>query len=305
MRKEELKQAIQEEKQKRGVTVLAHTYQEPDVIDIADVTGDSFALAQAVQSLSAETVLLCGVRFMAETVKMLSPEKRVLISHKSATCPMAEQIAPQRVAVFKKEHPDYAVCAYINTTAALKAECDVCVTSSSAIKILSRMPDKNILFIPDRNLGGFVKSKLPEKNIVLWDGFCPVHQQVTPADLLPLKETYPGARIAMHPECPKEALALADMVGSTSAIMEYCLQETGDVIIVTERGVADYLNREYPNRRFIQAAPEKLICADMKKTTLQGVYDALTGAGGCEIDLPEPLRLRARKPIDRMLEYGG
>ena len=122
---------------------------------------------------------------------------------------------------------------------------------------------------------------------------------------MPLKETYPGARIAMHPECPKEALALADMVGSTSAIMEYCLQETGDVIIVTERGVADYLNREYPNRRFIQAAPEKLICADMKKTTLQGVYDALTGAGSCEIDLPEPLRLRARKPIDRMLEYGG
>jgi quinolinate synthetase A subunit len=180
----ELKAKIVEEAKKRDTVILAHTYQNPDIIDIADITGDSFFLSQKAKDLSEKRVVMCGVRFMAESVKILSPETEVILPVPSATCLMAEQISPERVREFKKNNPDTAVVAYINTTAALKAECDVCVTSSSALKIVKALPNKDILFIPDKNLGSYVKKQIPEKNLILWDGFCPVHDKLTKEDII-------------------------------------------------------------------------------------------------------------------------
>lgn len=306
MKNSELKQKIIDLKKQTNTLILAHTYQDPDIIDIADVTGDSFALSKAATKYDNPNVLMCGVRFMAETVKILSPEKKVILSHKNAGCPMAEQIDPERVRKFKEENPDVCVCAYINTTTALKTVCDICVTSSTAVKIVKKIEQKDILFIPDMNLGSFVKNNVPEKNIILWEGCCPTHHSITLKDVEDAKALHPDALIAMHPECRPEVAAKADMLGSTSAIIDFCNDNPDkEIIIATERGVYDYLTREYPERKLWQLAPKKLICSNMKKTTLQGVYDALNGNGGDIIELDENTRLAAKKCIDNMLAYGG
>ena len=305
MTTQELKNKIIEAKKATNTIILAHTYQEPDVIDVADVTGDSFFLSKKAAELKAERVVMCGVRFMAESVKILSPETETVLPVASATCPMAEQILPERVRKFKEENPDACVVAYINTTAALKAECDVCVTSSSAIKIVKSLPEKDILFIPDQHLGSFVAKKVPEKNIILWDGYCPVHAQLTAQDVKNCKAQHPDAVFAVHPESPAEVVALADMVGATSEIIKYAKEQPGKVIIGTERGVVDYLAiNEKNGERFIQLAPEKLCCKDMKKISLEDVYNAIIGDGGENIELPEDLRKKALKSINRMLELG-
>ena len=302
----ELKQAILQAKQETGTLVLAHTYQDPDIIDIADITGDSFALSKAAaQVTDKRRVLMCGVRFMADTVKILSPDKEVILSHRKAACPMAEQIAPERVRAFREEHPDVCVCAYINTTTALKAECDVCVTSSTAVKIVKALPAERILFIPDQNLGSYVRQFVPEKEIILWDGCCPTHHSVSVGDVEAARAAHPGAKIAVHPECRKAVVELCDFIGSTSEIISYAKSVDGDVIIATERGVCDKLRRDYPERGFYQLAPHKLVCPNMKMTTLQNVYDALLGNFGDVIEIEESLRLRAKRSIDNMLKYGG
>ncbi len=305
MNKADITAKILEAKKATGTLILAHTYQNPEIIDIADIVGDSFFLSKKAAEIKAKRVIMCGVRFMAESVKILSPETQVILPVPSATCPMAEQILPQRVAEFKKENPDAAVVAYINTTAALKAVSDVCVTSSSAIKIVNKIPEKDILFIPDRHLGSFVKAKLPEKNIILWDGYCPVHAQLTKEDVLSCKKDYPDAKFAVHPESPAEVVALADMVGATSEIIDYAKAQSGKVIIGTERGVVDYLaiNEENGNR-FIQLAPQKLCCEDMKKITLENIFSSLIGEGGEVIELDGELRKKALVSINRMLELG-
>lgn len=300
-----LKNQIIKAKKETGTLILAHTYQSPDILDIADVTGDSFALSQAAEKVDAKRVLMCGVRFMAETVKILSPEKTVLLSHSRAGCPMAEQISPDRVRDFRAEHPDVAVCAYINTTAALKTQADVCVTSSTAIKIVSRMPQKDILFIPDKNLGAYVQKQLPEKNIILWDGYCHVHNSVTPELILKMKAEHPNAKVAIHPECRPDCVALADMAGSTKAIIDYALSNEEEIIFITERGVCDKLSRDFPNRKFHQLESELLTCEDMKLTKLEQVLNTLAGKGGEEISMDEATRLAAKRPIDAMLHYGG
>lgn len=305
MTTQELKNKIIEAKKATNTIILAHTYQKPDIIDVADVTGDSFFLSKKAAELKAERVVMCGVRFMAESVKILSPETETVLPVASATCPMAEQILPERVRKFKEENPDACVVAYINTTAALKAECDVCVTSSSAIKIVKSLPEKDILFIPDQHLGSFVAKKVPEKNIILWDGYCPVHALLTKEDVLRCKKAHPDAVFAVHPESPAEVVALADMVGATSEIIKYAKEQPGKVIIGTERGVVDYLAiNEKNGERFIQLAPEKLCCEDMKKISLEDVYNAIVGDGGESIELPEDLRKKALKSINRMLELG-
>lgn len=301
----ELKNKIIEAKKETGTVVLAHTYQDPDIIDIADITGDSFFLSKKAAEIKAKRVVMCGVRFMGESVKILSPETETILPVPSATCPMAEQILPERVRKFKKENPKTEVVAYINTTAALKAECDVCVTSSSAIKIVDKIEADDILFIPDQHLGSFVKEKLPHKNIILWDGYCPVHAQLTAEDVLECKKEHPDAVFAVHPESPAEVVALADMVGATSEIINYAKAQKGKVIIGTERGVVDYLALHEENgERFIQLAPEKLCCEDMKKISLEDVYKAIIGEGGEKIELPEKLRKKALVSINRMLELG-
>ena len=301
----ELKKKIIEAKEKTGTVILAHTYQEPDIIDIADITGDSFFLSKKAAEIKAKRVVMCGVRFMAESVKILSPETETILPVPSATCPMAEQILPERVRKFKKENPEAQVVAYINTTAALKAECDVCVTSSSAIKIVDKINAESILFIPDQHLGSFVKEKLPHKNIILWDGYCPVHAQLTKEDIIECKKAHPDAVFAVHPESPAEVVALADMVGATSEIINYAKAQKGKVIIGTERGVVDYLAiNEENGDRFIQLAPEKLCCEDMKKISLEDVYKSIVGEAGEKIELDEDLRKKALVSINRMLELG-
>ena len=208
MTTQELKNKILEAKKETGTVMLAHTYQEPDIIDVADVTGDSFFLSKKAAELKAKRVVMCGVRFMAESVKILSPETETILPVASATCPMAEQILPERVRSFKEENPDTQVVAYINTTAALKAECDVCVTSSSAIKIVKKLEGKDILFIPDQHLGSFVAKNVPEKNIILWDGYCPVHAQLTKEDVIECKKKYPDAVLRCIPNHRKRLLSL-------------------------------------------------------------------------------------------------
>ncbi|MBQ2676370.1 MAG: quinolinate synthase NadA [Clostridia bacterium] len=305
MTKDQLIEAILKEKKQRNISILAHTYQAPEIIDIADITGDSFALSVAATKLQSDTVLMCGVRFMAETVKILSPEKRVILSDADATCPMAVQLQKSQIEQYRKEHPDHTVVAYINTTAELKSVCDVCVTSSSAVKIVSKLPAKDILFIPDPNLGSFVAKQLPDKNIYLMNGCCPVHHQITAEDVLAAKNQHPDAKLAMHPECRPEALQYADYIGATSGIIEYTMATDEPVIIGTERGVCDYIKYKHPDKKVYQLCKDKLTCTNMKLTTLQGVYDAICGNGGCDIELSEQLRVAAKKSIDNMLYYGN
>ncbi len=300
-----LKQAILEQKAARDTLIVAHTYQSPEVLEIADITGDSFALSKAARDVPHSRVLMCGVRFMAETVKILSPQKQVILSHSQAGCPMAEQLDPEAVRRYRQEHPNHAVCAYVNTTAQLKALADVCVTSSSAVRIVRQIPQTDILFIPDRNLGAYVQQMVPEKRLHFMTGFCPVHNAVTPAQIEAAKAAHPGAKVAIHPECPPQTVALADMAGSTKEIIDYALGIDEDVIFVTEKGVCDELSLKYPHRGFYQLEPSLLVCHDMKKTTLQQVYAALTGQGGEEIFLDEELMQQARGSIEAMLRYGG
>ena len=305
MRTEELKEKILKAKKETGTVILAHTYQDPDIIDIADITGDSFFLSKKAAEINAQRVVMCGVRFMAESVKILSPCTETILPVASATCPMAEQISPERVRAFKEANPNVEVVAYINTTAALKAECDVCVTSSSAIKIVKKLESDDILFIPDQHLGSFVAKNVPEKNIILWDGYCPVHAQLTKEDVLECKKEHPDAVFAVHPESPAEVVALADMVGATSDIIKYAKEQKGKVIIGTEKGVVDYLSTHEENgERFIQLSPQKLCCEDMKKISLEDVYLAITRQGGEAVELDENLRQKALVSINRMLELG-
>lgn len=295
---------IRRYKEQHNAVLAAHTYQSPAVQEAADIVGDSYALAQRAAGSGAGTVYMAGVRFMAEGVKILSPGKRVVLVEPSADCPMACQIEPKRVEVFRADHPEYAVVAYINTTAELKAVSDVCVTSSSAVKIVRALPQKDILFIPDRNLGDYVRRQVPEKNIVTWDGCCPVHAGLTAADVSAAKARWPLAKVAMHPECPPDALALADMTGSTAAIIDYIRQIDGEVIVATERGVVDKLSLEYPGRLH-QLCADKLTCRDMKLTTPQSVAAAMRGEGGEEIVMDAALMDAARRSLVNMLRYGG
>ncbi len=291
-------------KREQRAIVAAHTYQPPAVQDCADLLGDSFALAQKAAASPADTVYLCGVRFMAEGIKILCPDKRVVLVEPEADCPMARQIEPQRVEAFRREHPEYVVVAYVNTTAQLKAVADVCVTSSSAVKIVRALPQKDVLFLPDKNLGAYVAAQVPEKHIVTWEGFCPVHNALTPEDVRAAKAAHPGATVAMHPECPPATLALADVAGSTAAIIDYIRGTTGEVLVATERGVVDKLEADYPGRLH-QVCADKLTCPDMKRTTVDSLAAAMAGQGGEDITLPAPLMEAARRSLTRMLELGA
>ena len=290
-------------KQERGIAILAHSYQAPEILEIADCQGDSYALSVAATRLSARTVVLCGVRFMAETVKILSPEKTVILPVPEATCPMAEQIAPERVLAFRAEHPDHQVAAYVNTTARLKAVSDVCVTSSSAVEIVRRMDAEKILFLPDKNLGSYVRQQVPEKEIVVWDGYCPVHNSVTEEEALDARRRYPGLPLLAHPELPAGVLRHADLIGSTADILRFARSHDGDCIIGTEKTISDTLKLEDPGRCYPPLS-KKLFCPDMRLTTLADVLRAVRGEGGEQIELEESVRLGARRAIEAMIRLG-
>ncbi|MEG0614156.1 MAG: quinolinate synthase NadA [Oscillospiraceae bacterium] len=291
-------------KKEMGVTILAHSYQSQDITEIADFVGDSYQLSLKAKSDKNQTFIMCGVHFMAETVKILSPNKKVILAHPQAGCPMAEQIQPNFIVDFKKKNPDYAVVAYINTTAALKTVCDVCVTSATAVKICEKIENKNILFIPDCNLGAYVAEKLPQKNIKLVQGGCPVHASVTADEVIEAKNLHPNALVLCHPECTPAVLKQADFIGSTSAIMDFAEKsDKKDFIIGTEISIAEHLGFSCPEKNF-HIMSKKLICQNMRICTLIDVYNALRGTGGLEILMDSETISKAYGCIDRMIELG-
>ena len=241
----EMQEEILRLKKEKDICVLAHSYVAHEIIEVADFTGDSFQLSVLAEKAKQKTVLMCGVRFMAETVKILSPDKKVVLVSPVAGCPMAEQMDKQLITQVKKEYPDYTVVAYINTTAELKTVCDVCVTSSSAVKIVSRIDNDKILFIPDCNLGAYVAEQLPEKTFKLLHGGCPIHARMSKRDVERARNLYPNALLLVHPECVPEVVKEADFVGSTSAIMNFAKQsDKKEFIIGTEISIAEHLQYE-------------------------------------------------------------
>lgn len=300
----QLQQKITELKKEKDVCILAHSYQAHEILEIADFTGDSYKLSVDASKVENNNILMCGVRFMAETCKILSPEKTVYLAQPTAGCSMADQMDRQLISQVKEMYPDYAVVAYINTTADLKTICDVCVTSSSAVKIVNNMPEKDILFIPDCNLGDYVAKQCPDKNIKLLNGGCPIHACVNTDDVKKAKAMYPNAELLVHPECTPEVVAMADYVGSTSGIMNYAVNsDKTDFIIGTEISIAEHLQYMCPDKNFY-ILTQKLICPNMKATTLVDVYNCLAGKGGEEITLDDKTIKDAKKCIDEMIRLG-
>lgn len=302
---QDIQQEIKRLKTEKDICILAHSYVAHEILEVADFTGDSYALSVKAKSAPQKTVIMVGVRFMAETVKILSPDKTVVLAHPEAGCPMAEQMDKDLISAVKREYPDHKVVAYINTTADLKTVCDVCVTSSSAVKILKNMDDRNILFIPDCNLGHYVQQQVPEKNFKLLQGGCPIHAAVGEQEAVAAKKKHPGAPLLVHPECVPDVVKYADYVGSTSGIMEYAKKsDQNEFIIGTEISIAEHLQYECPDKRFYYLS-KKLICPNMKMSTLMDVYNAVLKKGGEEILLDDETISKARVCIDEMIRLGG
>lgn len=302
---QEMQQAIQRLKQEKNTFILAHSYQSMAVTEIADYVGDSFQMSLAARDTDASTILLCGVHFMAETAKMLAPEKNVILVNPDAGCPMAEQMEPEMIEAVKAQKPGFQVVAYINTTAALKAVCDVCVTSSTAVKIVRNMQSDKILFIPDCNLGDYVKRQVPEKEIHLLQGGCPIHAAVNAEEVETARRLHPNARLLVHPECIPQVLEHADYIGSTSGILAYAKASADkEFIIGTELSITEHLQFACPDKKFYPLS-KKMLCPNMKITTLADVYHALTGEGGLEINMEPELMAKARVCIDEMIRLGN
>lgn len=305
MKIREIQDEILRLKQEKDFCILAHSYVSQEIGEIADFTGDSYALSVKAKSTPQKNILMCGVRFMAETVKILSPEKKVFLSNPHAGCPMAEQMDKELIHAVKMQNPGYTVVAYINTTASLKTICDVCVTSSSAVKIVSQLSNDKILFIPDCNLGAYVQSQLPDKKIKLLQGGCPVHAAMTAKDVEKAKKLHPDALFLVHPECRPDVCRYADYSGSTSGIMEYAMaSDAKEFIIGTEISIAESLQYACPEKRFYPLS-KNLICHNMKATTLMDVYHCLRDGEAAEVDLDSATIAKARLCIDRMIALGG
>lgn len=302
----EMQDKILKLKKEKDFCILAHSYVKREIIEIADIVGDSFKLSRDVCGAPQKNILFCGVHFMAETAKMLNMDKRVYLSHPHVGCPMAEQMEPEMLEQMKKQEPDRAVVAYINTTAALKRHCDVCVTSSSAVQIVKKMDSKKLLFIPDCNLGAFVKASVPEKDIKLFQGGCPIHSSVTKEESEEAKRLHPEALLLVHPECKPEVVELSDYAGSTSGIIDYAKKsDKKQFIIGTELEIAETLQYECPDKEFFPLS-KKLICPDMKITTLADVFNTLGDPEnkGYEIKMSDSEAAEARRCIDEMLRLG-
>ncbi len=270
-----IKDSILELKNKKNAVILAHFYQNTEIQEIADVVGDSFELARKAVATDADIIVLCGVRFMAESAKILNPDKRIFLPVKDAGCPMADMITAEDVRKLRIKYPDAAVVCYINSSAAVKAESDICCTSSSAVRIVASLTQKRIIFIPDQNLGAYVASQLPEKEFILFEGYCPIHHRVSIEDVNKVKAYCPGMPILMHPECQPEVLKLADMIGSTSQIIDFALSSPEQAFIIgTEIGVVERLRLLAPYKRFYLLS-QGLFCPNMKKTTLTDVLFSL------------------------------
>ena len=291
-------------KKDKDICILAHCYQTPDIVEIADFVGDSFALSVEASKVKNKTVIMCGVRFMAETVKILSPEKTVYLANPHAGCPMAEMMDKELIEQVKKQYPDYTVVAYINTTSELKTVCDVCVTSSSALKICNSLDSDKILFIPDRNLGSYIAKQMPNKEFKLLSGGCPTHARMSASDVKKAKAEHPNALFLVHPECVEEVVEMADYVGSTTGIMNFAKNsDEKEFIIGTENSIVSHLQLSCPDKMFYSLSKD-LICHNMKITTIVDVLNCVKGISGEEIILDEDVRLGAKRCIDKMIELG-
>jgi len=284
----------------RDAVIVAHNYQIDEVQDIADKVGDSFALSSYCASVPKSVIVFCGVHFMAESAKILSPEKTVLLPEKDAGCPMADMIGADDLREAKKEHPGAAVVCYINSSAAVKAESDICCTSSNAVDVIRSLPNKEILFVPDKNLGHYVAREVPDKRIILWEGFCITHQGVSADETMRVKAMHPDALLLVHPECRPEVVDLADFVGSTKQIIDYAASSKARKFIIgTEMGVLHKLKTDNPGKQFLLLSG-RLVCPNMKKTRLKSVYNALDGMRN-RIEVEESVRSRAYTALARML----
>jgi quinolinate synthase len=299
-----LKARIAELKKERNAVIIVHNYQRDEVQDIADITGDSLALSKAVVKIDADVIIFCGVHFMAETAYILNPTKKVLLPVKEAGCPLADMVTPEALKAKKKEYPNAPVVCYVNTSAAVKAESDICCTSSNAVEIVRSLKEKKVIFVPDKNLGRYVQSQVPEKEIILWEGFCPTHIRVHPDQILACKKFHPEAEFIAHPECSPEVLRLAGHVASTAGMLTYAKKSPKkEFIIGTEMGMLYRLRQENPDKKFYLPT-DGLLCASMKLTTLGWVVHSLELMVH-KVTVPENIRERAQKSVNRMLAVSG
>ncbi len=296
---------IQEEilklKEEKNAVILAHYYVRPEVQAIADYVGDSFYLSKVAVDLKEQTIIFCGVSFMGESAKILNPEKHVLMPDMEADCPMAHMAAAEKIQKVREEYDDLAVVCYINSTAELKRHSDVCVTSANAVQIVKALPNKNIFFIPDRNLAHYIAEQVPEKHFIYNEGFCIVHEYMEVEEIKEAKAAHPEAEVLSHPECPPAVLAMSDYIGSTTGIIKQAgITDAKEMIICTESGVLYELEKRYPDKKFYftETLP---VCRNMKKVTLEKVLHVLQ-TGENEIFVDEVVRQESRKPLERMLE---
>lgn len=293
-------QRILDLKKAKNTLVFAHNYQRPEIHDVADFSGDSFALAEKARELHPERVILCGVTFMAEMVKILSPESRVFIPSLQALCPMAAMATKEKLSALKAEHKNAQILCYVNTSAHIKTLCDACCTSANAVRIAERMPCEEIIFIPDQNLGAYIQSKT-KKKIINIDGWCYVHSKITEDKVLEAKKNYPDACVIVHPECRPEVIRHADAVLSTSGMVNFARKNEADTFIVaTEMGMVELLRREIPDKKFFSIGGE---CIQQKKINLENLLECLKAETG-EIILPSEVIEKAYLPLQKMLEYG-
>ena len=296
----DITQEIEVLKKQRGAVILAHYYQRPEVQDIADYVGDSYALSKLAKELPQQVIVFCGVHFMAESAKIISPEKTVLLPDLNAGCPMAEMVGEEDVIALKKAHPNAAVVCYVNSTAKVKALSDICCTSSNAIRVVNSLPQEDIIFIPDQNLGHYVAQKVPEKNIILFDGYCITHHRIKADDVIKAREALPDAVFAVHPECKPEIVEMADFVGSTSEIIDFVSNSPKEKFIIgTEMGVLHPIQKRNPNKR-LYLLSQGLVCPNMKKITLENVKNALLN-NEYEMKLDDETIKKARNSLDKML----
>lgn len=294
-----LKEEILKLKEEKNALIVAHLYQCDEIQEIADIVGDSYFLSKQAMESSKDLIIFCGVKFMAESAKILSPHKKVLIPSNSTTCPMADMALVNRLEDLKDKHPNAKVVSYINSNLDIKALSDVCVTSSSAIDILNNLNSDEIIFLPDRNLGGYLAEQLPDKKFTLYPGFCPTHERIEKDEIISLKEQYPNYPVLVHPECNKEVRDLADYIGSTSELINYSANSTAaGFIVITEEGVFYEMKLKSPNKTFI---PTKtgMICPNMKKISLNDLYNCLKNEE-FEIHIDEELRVSAHKALENM-----
>lgn len=295
------KKIIQLKKSRKAV-VIAHNYQRSEVQQVADIVGDSLELSRAVTRVEAKIVVFCGVHFMAETASILNPEKTILLPVKEAGCPMADMITTKELKVLKNKYPGVPVVCYVNSSAEVKAESDVCCTSSNALEIVNSLNSKQVIFVPDKNLGSYIQRNLPEKEIILWEGFCPTHMRIKEEEILQSKKEHPKAKFMAHPECPQKLLQHADYIGSTSGMLKYAkLDKSKEFIVGTELGMIYRLEQENRTKKFY-CPSEHFICADMKLTTLGWVAHSLEDLV-FEVKVSDTIRKKAKKSLDKMINF--